>query len=117
MAEASHQSIVSKLVEHVLPLVPGACADLERGIDVVDIGCGAGRALLKLAKEFPKSRFLGLDLCADAFAASAAEAQSKGLGNLGFETPDMSVNRDIGSFDLIMAFDDHPIGVAAHRYE
>jgi SAM-dependent methyltransferase len=105
MAEASHQSVVSKLMEHVLPLIPEARTNLERGIDVVDVGCGAGKALLRLAKEFPNSRFLGLDLCAEAFAESAADAQSSGLGNLKFETRDMSADRDFGPFDIVMAFD------------
>ena len=38
---------------------PAACADgladqLERGIDVLDIGCGSGRAVCLLAAEFPE---------------------------------------------------------------
>ncbi|MFD9044250.1 class I SAM-dependent methyltransferase [Streptomyces bottropensis] len=38
-----------------------ACRALERGIDVADVGCGAGRALLGLAQRFPRPRFTGFD--------------------------------------------------------
>ena len=33
---------------------------LDAGIDVADVGCGRGRALVKMAKAFPRSRFVGL---------------------------------------------------------
>lgn len=35
---------------------------LEKGISVLEIGCGNGELLVELAKKFPKSTFYGLDL-------------------------------------------------------
>ena len=35
---------------------------LTAGIDVADVGCGRGRALVKMAKAFPRSRFVGYDV-------------------------------------------------------
>ena len=35
---------------------------LEAGIDVADVGCGRGRALVKMAQAFPRSRFVGYDV-------------------------------------------------------
>ena len=105
MAEVSYQSIVKPFVEHVLPVAPGLRHRLETGIDVVDLGCGAGRALLMLAERFPRSRFLGIDLCADAFAESVATAESKGLTNLAFREQDLAETESVGAFDLILAFD------------
>ncbi len=105
MAEASNQSIVSKLLDHVLPLVPGLRLRLEQGIDVLDVGCGAGRALLLLAKQFPRSRFVGLDLCAEAFTAAVETAQREGLANLTFKACDISGLDTFGVYDLVLAFD------------
>lgn len=105
MAEASHQSVVVPFVEQVLPIAEGLRDRLERGIDVVDIGCGGGRALLMLAERFPNSRFVGIDLCAEAFAAAADSAQAKGLGNLVFRAQDLAGTESLGTFDLALAFD------------
>lgn len=105
MAEASHQSIVSKLIEHILPLAPGLRDRLERGITVTDVGCGAARALLLLAKQFPNSRFIGLDLCADAFGPTLEAAGKDGVTNLTLKTCDISKAEMIDASDLILAFD------------
>ncbi|RVU39785.1 class I SAM-dependent methyltransferase [Hwanghaeella grinnelliae] len=105
MAEDSAQLAVAALLEHILPIVPGLTLRLTDGIEVVDIGCGAGRAMLRMAEAFPESTFLGLDLCADAFAETEAEAVRRGLSNLRFEARDLSGLSSLGQFDLVTAFD------------
>lgn len=105
MGEFTTQDVTANLVERVLPLVPGSAALLEQGIDVVDVGCGAGAALLLLAEKYPRSRFTGLDLCEDAFEVTAETAARKGLGNLVFREFDVSTATTLGSYDLIFAFD------------
>jgi len=105
MGEHTAQAMASNVVEHILPLVAGAIARLEQGIDVVDVGCGAGAVLLRLAERFPNSRFTGLDLCADAFEAAAGQAARQDLRNLKFQELDVSKVESVGSFDLIFAFD------------
>ncbi|WMS41885.1 class I SAM-dependent methyltransferase [Acuticoccus sp. MNP-M23] len=105
MAEDSAQLVVASLTEAILPIVPGLIGRLEAGIDVADLACGGGRALLRLAQEYPESRFTGIDLCADAFAATEAEARAKGIGNLRFEVRDLSSVDRIGPFDLVTTFD------------
>lgn len=45
MAEDSGQSVLSSLFDHILPLVPGLKERLAAGIEVLDLGCGRGRAL------------------------------------------------------------------------
>jgi 2-polyprenyl-3-methyl-5-hydroxy-6-metoxy-1,4-benzoquinol methylase len=105
MAEESAQTVVAGLMEHILPLVPGLMDQLERGIDVMDIGCGSGRALCALAAEFPDSTFTGYDLCEDAIAAATAEANRRRLKNIRFEVRDVSKLGDRDQFDLITAFD------------
>ena len=105
MAEDSYQSVVLSLIDYILPIVPGLGQRLETGIAVADVGCGGGWAMLKLAQTFPRSRFAGFDLCADAFAAAEAQARAEGLDNLRFEALDLSRVDRIGTFDLITAFD------------
>ena len=105
MAESSHQAIASKLTDCVLPLAPGLAGRLEAGIDVIDVGCGAGGALLELARRFPKSRFTGIDLCTDAFEPTLRTARAEGLSNLSFRQVDIADVDTLGAFDLILAFD------------
>jgi SAM-dependent methyltransferase len=105
MAEQTRLSVVSHLIDDVLPIEPGLKARLERGIEVVDVGCGAGEALLLLARTYPKSRFLGLDLCDDAFAETEQTAKAEGLDNLTFREFDISSVKTLGAFDLVFAFD------------
>ncbi|WKL57431.1 class I SAM-dependent methyltransferase [Asticcacaulis sp. ZE23SCel15] len=105
MAEDSQQSVVNALFDHILPLVPGLTDKLERGIEVADVGCGAGRALFKLARRFPNSRFIGFDLCADAFEDTANQAVELGLNNLNFKACDLTEAGHLGLFDLVLAFD------------
>lgn len=50
------------LVQEWLPAVPAVKAALDRGIDVADVGCGRGRAVIKFVQAFPKSRIVGYDV-------------------------------------------------------
>ena len=105
MAEDSGQTVVAALTEYVLPLVPGLVADLERGIEVMDIGCGSGRALNKMAKLFPQSRFTGYDFSAEAIATATIEAQSLELTNIQFQVRDAATLDAVEQYNLITTFD------------
>ena len=108
MAEDSGLSVVSSLESHILPLVPGLSARLERGARVLDVGCGSGRILNRLAALFPKSHFVGMDLSNEALRAASAEASAEELKNVEFEEVDLSdFDRTAPpeSFDLITTFD------------
>ncbi|MBL3558146.1 MULTISPECIES: class I SAM-dependent methyltransferase [Marinobacter] len=105
MAEDSHQTVVSALFNHILPLAPGLQERLERGISVLDAGCGRGLALLALAQAFPNSRFTGYDLCEEAFEPTREKARARRLTNLFFDARDLRNFRDPASYDLITSFD------------
>jgi SAM-dependent methyltransferase len=105
MAEDSGQSVLPALIDSILPLAPGVRESLERGADVLDVGCGRGRALNLLARNFPNSRFVGYDLCEDALQAGRAEAEQAGLTNIRFEQKDMTAFEERERYDLITAFD------------
>ena len=105
MAEESRQSVVEGLLQFVLPLAPGLDRRLQSGIDVLDVGCGSGQALMLLAEHFPQSRFCGRDFSAEAVAAANAEASRRGLTNLRFEVGDAAKMEFDAAFDLVTAFD------------
>src|SRR5690606_18294734 len=73
------------------------------GIDVVDVGTGAGHAVNVMARAFPASRFLGVDISTEGIGLARAEAQEWGLPNVTFTVGDAA---DLhGRFDLVTAFD------------
>ncbi len=108
MAEDSGQSVVSSLVSHILPLVPDLKEKLTGGVRVLDIGCGSGRIMTRLAELFPISRFTGIDLSREAILKARSEAAAKGLGNLEFECADLSDferSAEPDAFDFVTTFD------------
>ena len=104
MAEESGQTVVAPLLARVLPLVPGLLEGLERGIDVLDVGCGSGRALNRLAARFPASRFTGYDTASEAIDAARNEARARALGNVRFAWRDVAKNGHAAEFDCAFAF-------------
>lgn len=108
MAEDSGQSVVPALETDILPLVPGLTERLSGGIHVLDIGCGRGRALNKLAGLFPRSQFTGYDLSEKAIRYASQEARALGNENVSFKVFDVSglEHSDApGSYQLITTFD------------
>jgi SAM-dependent methyltransferase len=105
MLEDSRQTVVAALEPFILPLAPGLIDQLERGIDVLDVGCGRGLAMLHLAQRFPRSRFVGYDLL-DAQAGYANDrARELGLTNARFAAHDAAQNLGDKAFDLVCTFD------------
>ncbi|MBX3279037.1 MAG: methyltransferase domain-containing protein [Acidobacteria bacterium] len=105
MVEESNQTVVAGLLTNILPLVEGIEEKLREGIDVLDVGCGRGRALQLLAEKFPKSRFTGYDFSEETIAAAQSEADKKGLGNLRFAVKDVARIGESEAYHLITAFD------------
>ncbi|NJL38234.1 MAG: class I SAM-dependent methyltransferase [Leptolyngbyaceae cyanobacterium SL_5_9] len=105
MAEESGQTTVAALEDHILPLIPGLVEALQQGIDVLDVGCGSGRALNKLATLFPNSRFTGYDFSEKAIATATAEAQQHNLTNLRFIIKDAATLDEKEQYDWIATFD------------
>lgn len=105
MHEDSDQTVTAALHDTVLPLVHGLAERLERGIEVLDAGCGRGGALLNLAAHFPASRFTGYEFCADAVAWAQRAAEKAGLENLRFEQRDLTGYDESDRWDLVFSFD------------
>jgi 2-polyprenyl-3-methyl-5-hydroxy-6-metoxy-1,4-benzoquinol methylase len=108
MAEDSGQSVLSSLEAHILPLVPGLTNRLAGGISVLDVGCGSGRIINRLAALYPNSRFTGIDLSGEAIGNARGEAMQNGLQNTEFIIRDLSDFDEVAepeAFDFITTFD------------
>jgi 2-polyprenyl-3-methyl-5-hydroxy-6-metoxy-1,4-benzoquinol methylase len=108
MAEDSGQSVMSSLESHVVPLVDGMHEKLSSGARMLDVGCGAGRIINRLAKLYPGSEFVGMDLSEEAIEVARRHATDMGLRNVHFEAADLSdfdSTAVAGSFDFVTTFD------------
>lgn len=108
MAEESELTVMSGLESHILPLIPGLTERLEAGIRVLDVGCGQGRVITRLAELFLNSNFVGFDLSNEAIAYGRTQADERGLSNLEFVARDLSdfhVTAPVEEFDFITTFD------------
>ena len=95
----------ANLLSVTLPLVDGLEQRLLDGIDVLDVGCGHGRAINLMARAYPASRFLGVDVAAPSIEGARSEAASRGLGNARFEVRDAAALGEHERFDFITTFD------------
>jgi ubiquinone/menaquinone biosynthesis C-methylase UbiE len=94
-----------QLVNGFIGAVAGISEALEKGIRVLDIGCGTGHATNVLAQEYPNSTFIGYDIAEDAIDSANAEAEEMGLTNSTFDVADVTNLAVESRFDLITAFD------------
>jgi SAM-dependent methyltransferase len=93
------------LLPQWIPAMPRVKEALERGADVADVGCNRGRALLKLARAFPRSRYVGYDVFEPALRLATERAAAAGLGDrVRFEQRDVSKGLP-EQFDVITTFD------------
>jgi SAM-dependent methyltransferase len=70
------------LLQEWIPSMPDVKAKLEAGCTYADVGCGSGRALVKLAREFPDSRFVGYDLFPAQVERARANIEAAGMDDL-----------------------------------
>jgi SAM-dependent methyltransferase len=93
------------LLQQWIPAMPKVQSKLERGVPVADIGCGRGRALIKLAQAFPNCHYFGFDVYGPAVEEASARAKAAGVhGRVTFQQVDVSKGLP-GSYDVITTFD------------
>lgn len=108
LANAKHRRT---LVNELLPSVDGGrvVRRLDEGIQVCDLGCAEGVAVILMAKAFPRSRFTGIDLSEEVLRVARAEAVRENLTNLDFFAVDAATLKDRpefkSRFDYVTAFD------------
>ena len=108
LSNAKHRRV---LVQKFLPGVENGrlINRLKTGIRVCDVGCGEGVALLLMARAFPQSVFVGLDLSVEAIQTARSQAEADGLVNVEFQVVDaatLAADAELaGKFDYVTAFD------------
>ena len=108
LADAKHERT---LVGEFLPSVDNGKL-LERlgaGIRVCDLGCGQGLAAVLMARAFPRSRFVGIDISKEAIEKARQTAADQGVSNIEFRISDAAApapQSDLhNAFHYITAFD------------
>ncbi len=93
------------LVEKVIPGLADVQAQLERGIDVLEIGCGAAAPMMALAAAFPNSRFLGVDPSELAIKIGNEALTESGLTNVVLEEGYGETFSSDTNFGFVLTFD------------
>lgn len=105
MSRSSGVRYRNLLLQQWIPSLPKVQAMLEKGVQVADIGCGNGLALLILAEAFPASNFIGFDAFPPQVAGANERAEKAGVSNnVHFEVADGSEPLP-GKYDVIFTFD------------
>ena len=108
LADAKHRQV---LVDRFLPSVDDGrlVGRMKAGIQVCDLGCAEGLALMLMARAFPQSRFIGIDISEDAIAEAKEQTRRRQIDNLDFMVLDAAVLKENvelkESFDYVTAFD------------
>lgn len=93
------------LVPRILPALDGVSERLERGATVADVGCGAGVALLAMARAYPASTFHGYDPSRHAIGRARSQVADEGLDNVElFEAAGEDLPAE-PTYDLVVTFD------------
>ncbi len=93
------------LVPLVIPRLGGVRAALERGALAADVGCGAGQALLTMARAFPRSTFHGWELSRHALARADENRRDAGVSNVVFHDVARDPLPADACFDLVLTLD------------
>ena len=93
------------LTQQWIPGMPAVQTKLERGAQVADIGCGRGRAIIKLAQAFPRARYIGYDIFGPTIERATANAKAAGVADrVRFEQCDVARGLPT-QYDVITTFD------------
>lgn len=106
------------LLSQWLPALEGVVDKLTSGARAADVGCGHGVSTILMARNFPKSQFIGVDYHEASVDTARQRALQAGVRNVRFEVGD-ATSYSAGELDFITFFDclhdmADPVGAARH---
>lgn len=106
------------LLPEWIPALEGVQDKLERGAQVLDLGCGHGASTLLMAGAFPNSRFTGLDYHRGSVEAARERASQAGLEERASFEVSGADSVEAHGLDLVTTFDclhdmGDPVGAAS----
>jgi 2-polyprenyl-3-methyl-5-hydroxy-6-metoxy-1,4-benzoquinol methylase len=93
------------LVPVVIPRLGAVRETLTQGALVADVGCGAGQALLALARAFPRSEFHGYELSRHALDRAEENKREAAAPNVHFHDVAKEALPDDGRFGFVLTLD------------
>src|SRR5580658_8292098 len=72
----------TQLVPNALPRLDGVVSKLQAGAKVADVGCGAGVAIIEMAKAYPRSNFHGYDIAKLPLQRAEENERKAGIKNV-----------------------------------
>ncbi len=93
-----------QLVQNWIPLMPEVLEKLKKGAVVADVGCGAGRALIAIARAFPNSRMQGFDVYEPSIKKARMNAREAAVEKRAEFHVGGTSDLPQGKFDLITNF-------------
>ena len=90
--------VLERAIRDLLRLIPQPRASYPV---VVDVGCGSGYSLPKLAQRFAPQQLIGVDIDPEMLAAAGEEAIRAGVGVRLIESPSTRIPLPDGSADLL----------------
>lgn len=94
----------STLIDVALPEL-NLIEKLTQGMKVADIGCGAGIALIEMAKKFPNSQFFGYDISTHALDLAETNKTNANVTNVTFYNANETPLPEDKTYSFITAFD------------
>jgi len=95
----------ANLVPVILPGLDGVVPKFTAGARVADVGCGSGKALLEMARAYPRSDFHGYDSSELAIGFAEAHLARSGLRNVTFHRAAAKTLPRDASLDFILTWD------------
>jgi 2-polyprenyl-3-methyl-5-hydroxy-6-metoxy-1,4-benzoquinol methylase len=95
----------ANLVPVILAGLDGVAPKLAAGARIADVGCGSGKALLEMARAYPRSEFHGYDSSELAIRFAKAHLAQSGLGNVNFHRAAADSLPSDAWFDFVLTWD------------
>ena len=109
----------ANLIAAWIPALEGVEEKLKKGAKVADVGCGLGASTILMAKNYPKSEFVGFDYHDKSIETARQRAKEAGVADhIRFEVA-MAKNYPGNDYDFITFFDclhdmGDPVGATKH---